>query len=271
MMKYEKRAVTPSIRNECLSKSGSPSTVESQTPVTPPCLLSCQPSLSDLALPGSLVPFTRWLTPANLAKRFSTQMYLYFLPLAPAPTSGDQTSSPNSASSRPSSPTPAPIIHNPTPDGGIEHTSAAFAPPSTWLSRALSTEIILFPPQFFLLHLLSPFLSPSPVPCPLNPSAPSTIRARRRALLDFIKSSDPPWTEKCISPVPMFKEEERRLVMDMSQPGPELMGTERRGEFERCLTVGLRKGRLEPLEVVWRADVLKEGTRGLVRGGTGRL
>lgn len=84
-------------------------------------------------------------------------------------------------------------------------------------------------------------------------------------------SSDPPWTEKCISPVPMFKEEERRLVMDMSQPGPELRGTDRRGEFERCLTAGLRKRRLEPIDVVWRADVLKEGTRGLVGGETGRL
>ncbi|KAK3094296.1 hypothetical protein LTR53_019442, partial [Teratosphaeriaceae sp. CCFEE 6253] len=27
-----------------------------------------------------LIPFTRWVTPTNVPKRFTTQMYLYFLP-----------------------------------------------------------------------------------------------------------------------------------------------------------------------------------------------
>ncbi len=51
-----------------------------------------------------LVPFTRWLTPANIPKRYSTQMYLYFLPLESGPELGKQTNQ----------------MHIPTPDGGVD-------------------------------------------------------------------------------------------------------------------------------------------------------
>ena len=190
-------------------------------------------------------------------------MYLYFLPISPTAASHDQSSS------RPASPSVPPTIHTPTSDGGIEHTSATFAPPSTWLDRSLTSEIILFPPQFFLLHLLAPFLSPSSSPSPLKPDVPSTLRARRQELVDFVHSSDPPWTEKCISPAPLFKEGEQRLVMDLSSAGPELKGTGRTGELERCLRVGLKKGRLEPLEIVWRADFVDEGKKGSALGAAG--
>ncbi|CZT51961.1 related to NUDIX family hydrolase [Rhynchosporium secalis] len=40
----------------------------------------------------SLQPFTRWVTPTNLPKRFTTQMYIYFLPL-PLTSSLSSTSS----------------------------------------------------------------------------------------------------------------------------------------------------------------------------------
>ncbi|KAL9637299.1 MAG: hypothetical protein Q9164_002286, partial [Protoblastenia rupestris] len=91
----------------------------------------------------SLIPFTRWLTPSNLPKRFSTQMYLYFLPLSAPFAHGSQINE----------------MHIPTPDGGIEHTAAQFLYPQEWIDMALRREIVLFPPQFFLLSLLAPFLT----------------------------------------------------------------------------------------------------------------
>src|ERR1700753_2590512 len=39
--------------------------------------------------PDNLIPFTRWITPPNVPKRFTTQMYLYFLPL-PSESSAPQ-------------------------------------------------------------------------------------------------------------------------------------------------------------------------------------
>ena len=76
-----------------------------------------------------LVPFTRWLTPSDVAKRFSTQMYLYFLPLLDS-----------SVSSRTDKATQT---HIPTPDGGIEHTAARFLYPKECLDLARNGEIIL--------------------------------------------------------------------------------------------------------------------------------
>ncbi|KAK0509332.1 hypothetical protein JMJ35_008703 [Cladonia borealis] len=200
---------------------------------------------------ANLIPFTRWLTPGNLAKRFSTQMYLYFLPLSDSSSLSPETDKTTQ-------------MHIPTPDGGIEHTAAQFLYPSEWLDLSIRGEIVLYPPQFFLLHLISAYLKPPPPSSPV----PTTkqLDAQRKQLLEFVlKDGDPPWGEKCISPTPLKRIENGRiLIMGMGDAGPEVEGTGRRGDRERVLKVELMgdvergRKRPSPREVVWRRDVFVE-------------
>lgn len=184
----------------------------------------------------SLYPFTRWLTPAHIPKRFSTQMYLYFLPLAH--TGVLQT------------------LHVPTSDGGVEHTEAEFLPASAWLSKAREDEIILFPPQFFLLSLVGDFLKASDGTGTLSID---TLQSQRDALLEFVKTGNPPWSEKCISPWPLRKEG-KMLGMGLNDPGPELEGTDRKGDDERVIWVQFKgKEGTSGLRVGWRKDVTPHG------------
>ncbi|KAK0732462.1 hypothetical protein B0T21DRAFT_384747 [Apiosordaria backusii] len=173
----------------------------------------------------TLIPFTRWITPPPAKKRFTTQMYLYFLPI----------SSVSSFSEEPSK------IHTPTPEGEQEkeHTSAEWEYPLTWLSKAQSGEIMLYPPQFYLLNLLSPFLNGSN----------NDYAAQRAGLTEFLNkvptsmggydsfqgkfkprvanTHQIAWADKVISPSVMFapgqvyKEE---TVLSLEWPGAELGG-----------------------------------------------
>ncbi|KAL8840892.1 MAG: hypothetical protein Q9170_001156 [Blastenia crenularia] len=186
----------------------------------------------------SLHPFTRWLTPANIPKRFSTQMYLYFLPLA-----------------HPSMPQ---MLHIPTSDGGVEHTEAEFLLAKEWLAQAQDDKIILFPPQFLLLSLVADFLIP-PASDGSKESLSEDLQSQRDALLDFVKTGDPPWGEKCISPWPLKKEGEN-LIVGLDEPGPELEGTSRRGDLERVIWVQFKgKEGTSGLKVGWRKDMTPEG------------
>ena len=195
-----------------------------------------------------LVPFTRWLTPANIPKRYSTQMYLYFLPLESGLELGKQTQQ----------------IHIPTPDGGVEHTAAKFAWAGEWIEAALRGEWMLFPPQFFLLSLVADFLKPPADGKVVLDTA--QLREQRKQLMDFVRGGDPPWGEKCISPN-SIKQSGDTLWMALGDAGPELAGTARRGEMERVLRVELsgevERGRRtpRPKEVVMRKD-LGAGKRG---------
>ena len=188
-----------------------------------------------------LVPFTRWLTPGNIPKRFSTQMYLYFLPIDSPLASSTQSTQ----------------MHRPTPDGGIEHTAARFLHPQEWIDMSLKGEIVLFPPQFFLLSLIAAFL---PKPPGNVHFASEKLRKQRDSLMHFVQTDgSPPWGEKCISPNPI-KRIGNYLIMGMEDPGPELEGTSRRGDSERVLRVSLEKEiergrrRPSPKEVIWRRD-----------------
>ncbi|KAL8850608.1 MAG: hypothetical protein Q9221_004478 [Calogaya cf. arnoldii] len=184
----------------------------------------------------SLYPFTRWLTPANIPKRFSTQMYLYFLPLAHAGI--PQT------------------LQIPTCDGGVEHTEAQFLPASEWLALAQADKIILFPPQFFLLSLVTDFLKYDD-----KGTSADILQSQREGLLEFVKTGDPPWGEKCISPLPL-KKEGKMLVLGLDEPGPELEGTGRRGDTERVVYVQFKgKDGMSGLKVGWRKDVVDEGLK----------
>ena len=184
-----------------------------------------------------LIPFTRWLTPVSVPRRrFSTQMYIYFLPL----------SSPMHARAQNTVP---------TSDGGIEHTEAHFKPVFEWLRLLKANEVILFPPQFFLLSLLAPYLKGSKEGTDIQ-----TLRAQRDALVSFLRrveEGQPSWGEKCISPHVIFKLGQRleRLVMGLEQAGPELKETGRMGDEKRVLVWEMREGRPQDMEVRWRMDV----------------
>ncbi|KAL8971478.1 MAG: hypothetical protein Q9197_003249 [Variospora fuerteventurae] len=190
----------------------------------------------------ALHPFTRWLTPAHIARRFSTQMYLYFLPLE---VRGGIPQ----------------MLHVPTSDGGVEHTEAEFLPAREWLARAQADKIILFPPQFFLLSLVADFLGTAPGSEEDAEGLLSTqrLQAQREALLDFVKSGDPPWGEKCISPSPLRKDG-KELIMGLNEPGPELEGTDRKGDDERVIWVRFKgKDGTSGLNVGLRTDIMPKG------------
>ncbi|KAL4810999.1 hypothetical protein BDV18DRAFT_155610 [Aspergillus unguis] len=190
----------------------------------------------------NLVPFTRWVTPINVPKRYTTQMYLYFLPLpleseksllSEIPAEGEREE-----------------IQIPTSDGGVEIAEAQFLPASEWLRKATTGEIILFPPQFVLLSLASQFLDQGP-----RTDSVDELQRRRTQLRDFVHSGSPPWTEKCISPKVGKYAEDGRAVMVLDEPGPELQGSNRRGESERVVLVRFTKGTARELSIAWKKDI----------------
>lgn len=213
-----------------------------------PCsvtLLATQPS-SPWLHTDKLIPFTRWITPTNVPKRYTTQMYLYFLPLPlesekpllnEIPAEGEKEE-----------------IQVPTSDGGVEVTEARFLPASEWLRMARAGEIILFPPQFLLLHLVAEFLDQSP----RAPGVVEELKRHREGLVEFVHSGQPPWTDKCISPKMLKMAEDGRAVLALDHPGPELKGTGRRGEADRVVKVKFKQGSARELELQWKKDALRE-------------
>ena len=151
------------------------------------------------------------------------------------------------------------MIPSPTSDGGKEHTTARFLSASNWLSLSRSEKIILFPPQFFLLHLLDSFLCPENVP---NLTDVKELARQREKLMEFIELGNPPWTEKCISPIAMlWKISDGRAALSLDKPGLELEGSERKGDDERVVIVQFGKEGPRRLEVEWKKDVLEQERR----------
>jgi hypothetical protein len=74
------------------------------------------------------------------------------------------------------------IIPTPTHDGGLEHTAATFDDARAWLAKARAGEIILFPPQFYLLHVVSDFLQPLSTPTAAEPTTPEGQAQQQHAL-----------------------------------------------------------------------------------------
>ncbi|KAI0457445.1 hypothetical protein F5B21DRAFT_464469 [Xylaria acuta] len=220
-------------------------------------------SISGVADTENLLPFTRWLTPAHMApKRFTTQMYVYMLPLE---TSSDPVLSAAQHEA---------LI--PTPDGGAEITTAHFDDASTWLEKQRRGEVILFPPQHFLLHLLSQFLTGAS-PATATSLGPSETRAyysaqreKLRAFLHAVPTathpkavkhptSQIPWADKVISPVTLgLRHDDRRSILVLDKPGLELKGSGRGGDWERVVLVKFGKGGPRNVEVRGREEVLAE-------------
>jgi hypothetical protein len=179
-----------------------------------------------------LVPFTRWITPVNLPKRFTTQMYIYFLPLT-------QTTKNISSKS---------VILIPT-----------FAPCLTWLQQASKNEIILFPPQFYLMYVLSPFLTTT-FSFPLSTG---TLQEQRNKVMEFLKGdggdgNGVQWADKVMSPIGILMTREGKSVLGLEKPGPELNGSGRSGDEKRVVLVRFSREGPKDVEVRVRSEVLKE-------------
>jgi 8-oxo-dGTP pyrophosphatase MutT (NUDIX family) len=225
----------------------------------------------------SLIPFTRWITPPNVPKRFTTQMYIYFLPLG------------SSTPTKKAAPTGTPpgsgiveeaeiVIPNPTHDGGIEHTAARFLPPNKWVDLARQNRIILFPPQFFLTLMLSPFLA-STVTGPSSPlPSPEELRIEREKCMDFLNkprtfNGEPEvsFAEACISPIVLGagqygdksqdgvgKADKDTAVLVLDGPGKEVeaQGQGRRGIREWVVTTKFKGEGPRDVDVRRREEVL---------------
>ncbi|BEI85746.1 hypothetical protein CcaverHIS002_0600330 [Cutaneotrichosporon cavernicola] len=190
----------------------------------------------------SLVPFTRWITPPNVPKRFTTQMYVYMLPLNSDAVGHDAEVT----------------VHNPTHDGGIEHTAAAFDDCADWLKRGKSGEIIIYPPQMYLIGHLAEHLT-----------GPGNYGAQRDSLKSFLASSTTGrsnhatssinWADKVISPVGRgVHKASGKQILSLEGSGPELRGSGRAGDFDRVVLVKGTKAGPRNVEVVWRDDVAED-------------
>ena len=196
-------------------------------------------------------------------------MYIYFLPTSSTTPLHDKANPDTSNPEDGEGFEPEVAIPTPTTDGGLEHTTARFLPASAWLRLAQEGRIILFPPQFFLLHQAAQHLdnlsSPTAYGSMNRDHVPrEELEARRKRLVDFIKSGDPPWTEKCISPMPQAPgkrraREDGRGVLGLERPGPELEAANagRRGHYEDCVLVDFKKEGPRRVAVISREEAMK--------------
>ncbi|KAK0735179.1 hypothetical protein B0T26DRAFT_691046 [Lasiosphaeria miniovina] len=217
----------------------------------------------------NLIPFTRWVTPGSMVKRFSTQMYLYMLPLS-------------ANSSILGAPEHESVIQTPTHDGGIEHTTATFDRPDVWLAKAKAGNVLLYPPQFYLLHLLSQFLNDKSL-APAGASAADVtahLERQRSALVTFLRQTPTtppdrpsplhvhptahiPWAEKVICPQPLVKARLGSRLLGLDDPGPELQESGKGGDYDRVLLVNWKNKEPRDIEVKWRDEVLLEAKSSL--------
>ncbi|CZT22115.1 related to NUDIX family hydrolase [Ramularia collo-cygni] len=207
-----------------------------------------------------LVPFTRWITPTNVPKRFTTQMYIYFLP-----TSSDTPLQGGSEDEV--------KIPTPTTDGGLEHTTARFLPASAWCRLAQEGRVILFPPQFFLLHQIAQHFDDLAAPTDYasikkESLSREELERRRKSLMEFVKGGTPPWTEKCISPIVSpqrdgKRREDGRSILGLNRPGPELeaQNAGRAGLQEECVLVEFQKDGPRRLAVISREEAIGGGAK----------
>jgi hypothetical protein len=172
-------------------------------------------------------------------------MYLYFLPLS---SSSEEKIGPLSTSREA-------VIPTPTPDGGVEHTAARFLAPETWIEMARSGEIILFPPQFFLLTMVAQFLK-STVPHSLTTDV---LAQQRKQLRQFAQGGDPPWADVCISPQALIgKVGDGRAVLSLEHPGMGLEKQGRRGIKDYVVMVKFSKEGPRDVQIKTRKEIFKD-------------
>ncbi|CAN9418044.1 unnamed protein product [Alternaria alternata] len=216
----------------------------------------------------ALIPFTRWVTPGNVPKRFSTQMYIYFLPLgsiSPTKHAAPASTPPGSGLEEEDEI----VIPNPTHDGGIETHGRTFP----------ATE------QFFLTLLLSPYLAAT-VTSPSSPTPSiSELQLEREKCLDFLRKPrmyegkpEVSFAEACISPIVLGKGQygekgqdgvggvdKDTAVLVLDRPGKEVEeqegGKGRRGLREWVVTTRFKGEGPRDVDVRRREDVLGKKTQ----------
>ncbi|CAK7268911.1 hypothetical protein SEPCBS57363_003331 [Sporothrix epigloea] len=181
----------------------------------------------------NLIPFTRWLTP----------------PISCTETAkaGDVT------------PTSASKDKNGASADQTEVIEAEFATAASWVQRARDGDIILFPPQLYILSLLAPLLK----------GEAGNYAAERRAVADFVNGGPVPgedlatfvsWADRVICPRMIGKlpdDKKERTVMTLEHPGIELKGTGRAGDAYRAIVVGnVPPGPPREVELFLRADIM---------------
>lgn len=193
----------------------------------------------------SLIPFTHWITPVTFPRRFTTQMYLCFLPLEKEPGSDFVEDVVLTGEHE---------VQIPTPDGGIEIAEARFLPAKEWLRLAKIGEIIMFPPQVLLLTIIAQFLDNSSELGFGAPVPKTELSRRRAALLKFVHSGTPPWTQKYISPRSAGRIPDGRQIFLLDYAGPELEGSGKQGEPDRVVLARFTKEGPREVAIHWRKD-----------------
>ncbi|KAJ5753305.1 hypothetical protein N7520_005515 [Penicillium odoratum] len=190
-----------------------------------------------IILEENLIPFTRWVTPYGVPHRYTTQMYLYFLPIPHDHEQGLDTEMP---------------IH-PYHDGGVEITDARFLESSEWLRKARAGQVKLLPPQHFLLSVASQFLDT----WTRSRQSLVALRRQRRKLQQFLNAGSPPWTHICISPTIERVLSDGRALVRLDKPGPELEGSDRSGVKDRVMLVKFGKAGPSDFEIILKEDIDK--------------
>jgi 8-oxo-dGTP pyrophosphatase MutT (NUDIX family) len=173
---------------------------------------------------AGLRPYTRWITPASVPRRFSTQMYVYMLPLEES-SLADQGD-----------------YFIPRSDGGKEHNSASFKYAEEWTELAECSKIVLFPPQFYLLSLLAPFIRK-----PKEKHSTADLQEQRDQLIHFLEDLPAtgedrvPWAKKIISPTTGDMSKDGRAILLLDTSGPELDNI-RQGDTSRFVLMSVTKG-----------------------------
>lgn len=181
----------------------------------------------------SLIPFTHWITPTNVPKRFSTQMYVYFVPVNERRR------------------------HLLATADKVETMSPEWKTASEWIRQANSGEIVLFPPQYILLYLISTFLEKPGDPAESRDVPEEDCQARREALKKFMyeDKTPVPWTDKFISPIPgPAKWIDGRQILALDKQGPELKNSGLKGDTSRFVLVAFSKEGPRKVEVIDRKD-----------------
>lgn len=147
------------------------------------------------------------------------------------------------------------VIPVPTSDGGLEHTAALFASCADWLGQATRNEIILFPPQFYLMYLLAPFLD--------STKGQGELQAQREKVLEFLQGDGDgkgvKWADKVISPIGItMRKSDGKSVLALDKPGPELKDSTRRGDEKRVALVKFGKEGPRSVEIRLKSEVLEE-------------
>jgi 8-oxo-dGTP pyrophosphatase MutT (NUDIX family) len=224
-----------------------------------------------------LLPFTRWITPLATPRRFTTQMYLYMLPLDDSTPLPEFEGSPKGAAATPQAANENQRNMIPRHDGGLEHTAAEFGQAESWLVKAKSNKIVLFPPQFYLLHLVSEFTTVDKTR--ETSMGHQQYQTQRDGLISFLArtpttrpgsdkstasetrphpTSVIPWAEKVMSPrflVPGAAD--GRMIFGVDRPGPELQDSGRGGDYERVLLLRFDRGVTSDMDIYWRDEVVR--------------